>query len=64
MILDTVRFHNVAALPHGLSPDSQLVLEVIRNADKLDAIRNNLTYLEPRRPERQGAQTRRDLGSG
>ena len=50
VILDAIRFHNVAALPLGLAPDSQLALDVIRNADKLDAIRNNLSYLNPDAP--------------
>ncbi len=50
VILDAIRHHNVATLPHGLTPDTQLVLNVLRNADKLDAIRNNLKYLNPDAP--------------
>lgn len=49
-ILEAVRHHNVGALPFGLTPNAQLALEVVRNADKLDAIRNNLKYLSPDAP--------------
>lgn len=48
VILDAVRFHNRAVLPDTLSPDSLRALEVLRDADKLDAIRNNLKYLNPK----------------
>ncbi|MGL1863513.1 MAG: HD domain-containing protein [Pseudodesulfovibrio sp.] len=47
VILSTVKYHNRAALPDNLGPDALLVLEVVRDADKLDAIRNNLKYLTP-----------------
>jgi len=46
-ILETVRFHNRAAIPEDIGPDSRRALEVVRDGDKLDAIRNNLKYLNP-----------------
>jgi len=50
LILAVIRHHNAAVPPHDLDPDMRLVLEVVRNADKLDAIRNNLKYLNPEAP--------------
>lgn len=50
VILNTVRYHNAGTLPFNLDPDSHLALDVVRNADKLDAIRNNLKYLNPDAP--------------
>ncbi|WP_158946810.1 HD domain-containing protein [Pseudodesulfovibrio cashew] len=49
-VLDLVRYHNRAVVPEGLDPDTRLGLHVVRNADKLDAIRNNLKYLNPAAP--------------
>lgn len=46
-VLCAVRYHNRDTLPHGLSPEAKLVLSVIRDGDKLDAIRNNLKHLTP-----------------
>lgn len=45
VILSAVKYHNLAVLPDTLGPDARLVLDVVRNADKIDAIRNNLRYL-------------------
>jgi len=50
LVLAAIRHHNAAVPPHGLDPETLLVLEVVRNADKLDAIRNNLKYLNPDAP--------------
>ena len=50
IILSTVKFHNNGTLPSSLSSDTRLILAVIRDADKLDAIRNNLRYLDPEQP--------------
>ncbi|MEF2231619.1 MAG: HD domain-containing protein [Pseudodesulfovibrio sp.] len=50
LVLDVIRHHNAATLPHSLTPDARLALEVVRDADKLDAIRNNLKYLNPGAP--------------
>jgi len=49
-ILCAISFHNCAILPGGLEPDSRLILDVLRDADKLDAVRNNLRYLSPDAP--------------
>jgi len=51
LILAVIRHHNAALLPHTLTPDARLALEVVRDADKLDAIRNNLKYLDPKAPQ-------------
>ncbi|WP_419786066.1 HD domain-containing protein [Pseudodesulfovibrio sp.] len=50
LMLDAIRHHNAAVPPDDLSPDTKIVLEAVRNADKLDAIRNNLKYLNPEAP--------------
>ena len=50
LILAVIRLHNAAVLPHGLTPDTRTALEAVRDADKLDAIRNNLKYLNPEAP--------------
>ncbi len=50
VILNTVRYHNRATLPDGLGQEDRLALEVLRDADKLDSIRNNLKYLDPDAP--------------
>jgi len=47
VILSAVKYHNRATMPDNLSPDALLALEILRDADKLDAIRNNLKYLDP-----------------
>lgn len=47
VVLSAVKFHNLGVLPGNLGPDARLVLEVVRDADKLDAIRNILRYLKP-----------------
>jgi len=46
-ILSGIKYHNRATLPAELSQDTRLVLEALRDADKLDAIRNALKYLNP-----------------
>jgi len=50
LVLAVIRHHNAAVLPHTVTPDARLALEVVRDADKLDAIRNNLRYLNPDAP--------------
>lgn len=50
VILSAIHHHNVAVLPNVLHPDTRLVLEVLRDADKADALRNNLKYLKPDQP--------------
>lgn len=50
VILSAIHSHNVAVLPDQLSPDARRVLEVVRDADKTDALRNNLKYLKPDQP--------------
>ncbi len=47
IVLSTVQFHNNTTVPPNLTPEAQLVLAVVRDADKLDAIRNNLKYQKP-----------------
>lgn len=47
MVLTAVRCHNLGVLPDDLSPDERLVLEVLRDADKLDAVRNVVKYTTP-----------------
>ena len=42
VVIEAVRLHNRAALPEGMDPDARLVTEMVRDADKLDAIRNSL----------------------
>jgi len=46
-VLDAVKLHNLGVLPGTLAPDSRLILEALRDADKLDAIVNILRYLNP-----------------
>lgn len=50
VILSTIKYHNRAVLPENLGNDARLALEILRDADKLDAIRNNLKYLNPNAP--------------
>ncbi|MDC0336529.1 HD domain-containing protein [Pseudodesulfovibrio sp.] len=50
VVLSVVKYHNRGSLPKELGPDARLALEVVRDADKLDAIRNNLKYLSPDAP--------------
>lgn len=50
LVLSAVNYHNCAILPGQLDIDTRLVLEVVRDADKLDAVRNNLKYLNPAAP--------------
>lgn len=46
-VMETVRLHNAPQPPATNDPVIQTVLEAVRNADKLDGIRNNLLYLSP-----------------
>lgn len=47
IVLTAVRHHNLGALPDDLSEDERLVLEILRDADKLDAIRNVVKFTTP-----------------
>lgn len=49
-ILEAVKLHNLGVLPGDLAPDACRVLEVLRDADKLDAVRNILRCLNPDAP--------------
>ena len=42
VVLEAVRLHNRAALPETMDPDARLVTEMVRDADKLDAVRNSV----------------------
>jgi hypothetical protein len=42
VVIEAVRLHNRAVLPEAMDPDARLVTEMVRDADKLDAIRNSL----------------------
>ncbi|WP_207263334.1 HD domain-containing protein [Desulfovibrio sp. Huiquan2017] len=44
-IIEAVRLHNRAALPEAMDPDARLVAEMVRDADKLDAVRNSVNGL-------------------
>lgn len=50
LILTAIRYHNRGELPDDLDHDHQSVLEVLRDADKLDAIRCNVKYMSPDTP--------------
>lgn len=50
VILSAVNYHNCAVLPKTLGHEERLALEILRDADKLDAVRNNLKYLNPDAP--------------
>lgn len=50
VILSAIKFHNCAVLPDNLGDEARLALEIVRDADKLDAIRNTLRYLNPDAP--------------
>ncbi len=47
IILSAIKYHNHAVVPDNLGTEARLVLEVLRDSDKLDAVRNNLKYLKP-----------------
>lgn len=49
-VVTAVQYHNVGVLPEGLEPDAVALLQILRDADKLDAIRNNLRYMDPKAP--------------
>lgn len=50
IILTAVQYHNRAEIPPNMPPDAALVLKILRDADKLDAIRTNLRYMSPDSP--------------
>jgi len=45
IILRAVTLHNVFILPEGLDGDTQLVVRIVRDADKLDILRVVMDYL-------------------
>ncbi|MEZ7198473.1 HD domain-containing protein [Pseudodesulfovibrio karagichevae] len=45
VVIEAVRLHNRAALPDGMDPDARTVTEMVRDADKLDAVRNSINGL-------------------
>lgn len=45
VVLTAVRLHNLGVLPDGMTPEERAVTEILRDADKLDAIRNNLSHM-------------------
>eukprot|EP00831_Metopus_contortus_P041274 TRINITY_DN32365_c0_g1_i1.p1 TRINITY_DN32365_c0_g1~~TRINITY_DN32365_c0_g1_i1.p1 ORF type:complete len:263 (-),score=53.50 TRINITY_DN32365_c0_g1_i1:280-1068(-) len=47
VIMTVVRYHNRGVVPEGLDAEAQTVLEILRDADKLDAIQGNLKYMNP-----------------
>ncbi|QJB56070.1 HD domain-containing protein [Pseudodesulfovibrio sp. zrk46] len=47
VVLTAVKHHNLGVLPGNLAPDARLVTEAVRDADKMDAIRNILRCLSP-----------------
>lgn len=47
LILTAVRYHNLGVLPDTLTNDERLILIILRDADKLDAIRNVIKYTTP-----------------
>jgi hypothetical protein len=50
LVLTAVRHHNLGLLPEDLTDDERLVLEILRDADKLDALRNTVKYMSPDTP--------------
>lgn len=44
-VITAIRYHNQGVLPGDLIPAHRRVLEALRDADKLDALRNNLKYM-------------------
>lgn len=55
LILQTVRLHNVYALPANLSPNARTLLTLIRDADKLDIWRIFVEYFQQPETERASA---------
>lgn len=45
VVIEAVRLHNQAALPDDMAPDARAVTEMVRDADKLDAVRNSVNTL-------------------
>jgi hypothetical protein len=45
VVIEAVRLHNRAALPDDMAPDARTVTEMVRDADKLDAVRNSVNGL-------------------
>ena len=50
LVLTAVRFHNAGVLPENLTDDERLILEILRDADKLDALGNAVKYMSPDTP--------------
>lgn len=50
LVLSAIKYHNRGVIPNNLGTEARLVLEVLRDADKLDALRNCLRYLDPSQP--------------
>ena len=50
-VLTAIGLHNLGVLPTDLDPEDRLVLDILRNADKLDALRNCIRYLDPKNPK-------------
>jgi len=50
LVLTAVRLHNLGVLPDSLTDDERLILEILRDADKLDALRNTVKYMSPDTP--------------
>ncbi|WP_316896396.1 HD domain-containing protein [Pseudodesulfovibrio indicus] len=48
VVLTAVRLHNLSVLPTDLTGEERTVTELLRDADKLDAIRNNLRHMDPK----------------
>jgi hypothetical protein len=42
VVIEAVRLHNKAALPDAMDSDARMVTEMVRDADKLDAVRNSV----------------------
>jgi len=45
VVIEAVRLHNRAGLPESMEPDTRTVTEMVRDADKLDAVRNSVNGL-------------------
>lgn len=54
-VITAVRLHNVFAIPSGLSPETEDLLKVVRDADKVDIWRVFIEYFEAPEGERASA---------
>lgn len=57
LVLTAVRHHNRGALPETLTDDERLILEILRDADKLDALRTTVKYMSPDTPYGKALKT-------